>query len=67
MIVGSSKRKTNYIKRITKNVNNIQSDRPTKKKKKKRSHIFLTEIHKSNSSLFFFFPGYEVDSVHEKM
>ena len=26
----------------------------------------MTEIHKFNSSLFFF-PGYEVDSVHEKL
>ena len=31
--------------------------------KKISTHIFLTEIHKFNSSLFFF-SGYEVDSVH---
>ena len=35
-------------------------------KKKKRTHIFLTEIHKFNSTLFFF-SGYEVDSLHEKL
>ena len=34
--------------------------------RKNRTHIFLTEIHKFNSSLFFF-SGYEVDSVHEKL
>ena len=34
--------------------------------KKNRTHIFLTEIHKFNTSLFFF-SGYEVDSVHEKL
>ena len=28
--------------------------------------MFLTEIHKFNSSRFFF-SGYEVDSVHEKL
>ena len=44
---------------------------PTKKKQKKKkkknsTHIFLTEIHKFNSSLFFF-SGYEVDPVHEKL
>ena len=33
---------------------------------KNRTYIFLTEIHKFNSSLFFF-SGYEVDSVHEKL
>ena len=33
---------------------------------KNRMHIFLTEILKFNSSLFFF-SGYEVDSVHEKL
>ena len=33
---------------------------------KNRTHIFLTEIHKFNSNLFFF-SGYEVDSVHEKL
>ena len=33
---------------------------------KNRTHIFLTEIHKFNSSLFFI-SGYEVDSVHEKL
>ena len=33
-------------------------------KKQTRNHIFLTEIHKFNSRLFFF-SGYEVDSVHE--
>ena len=33
---------------------------------KKRNPIFLTEIHKFNSSLFFY-SGYEVDSVHEKL
>ena len=37
-----------------------------KKKKKNRTHIFLTEIHKFISSLFFF-SRYEVDSVHEKL
>ena len=34
--------------------------------KKNRTHVFLTEIHEFNSSLFFF-SGYEVDSVHEKL
>ena len=34
--------------------------------KKNRTHIFLTEIHKFNSSLFFF-SGYKVDSVQEKL
>ena len=34
--------------------------------KKNRTHIFLTEIHKFNSSLFSL-PGYEVDSVQEKL
>ena len=34
-------------------------------KKKDRTQIFLTEIHKSNSSLYFFFK--EVDSVQEKL
>ena len=33
---------------------------------KKTELIFLTEIHKFYSSLFFF-SGYEVDSVHEKL
>ena len=32
----------------------------------KRTHISLTEIHKFSSRLFFF-SGYEVDSVHEKL
>ena len=41
-----------------------QGDPPHQKKK--QTHIFLTEIHKFNSSLFFF-SGYEVDSVHEKL
>ena len=36
------------------------------KTKQNRTHIFLTEIHEFNSSLFFF-SGYEVDSVHEKL
>ena len=31
-----------------------------------RTHIFLTEIHNIHNSLFFF-SGYEVDSVHEKL
>ena len=35
-------------------------------KQKSRIHIFLNEIHKFNAS-FFFFSGYEVDSVHEKL
>ena len=34
--------------------------------KKNRTHIFLTEIHKFNCSLFFF-SEYEVDSVQEKL
>ena len=34
--------------------------------KKNRTHIFLIEIHKFYSSLFYF-SGYEVDSVHEKL
>ena len=33
---------------------------------KNRTQIFLTDIHKSNCSLFFF-SGYEVDSVREKL
>ena len=41
----------------------VQGDPPPKKN---RTHIFLTEIHKFSSSLFFF-SGYEVDSVHEKL
>ena len=41
----------------------IYSDPPPPKKV---DHIFLTEIHKFNSSLFFF-SAYEVDSVHEKL
>ena len=36
------------------------------KKKQNRTHMFLTEIHKFNSSLSFF-SGYEVDFVHEKL
>ena len=32
----------------------------------KTEPIFFTEIHKFDSSLFFF-SGYEVDSVHEKL
>ena len=32
---------------------------------KNRCYIFLTEIHEFNSSLFFFFSVYEVDSVQE--
>ena len=36
------------------------------KKQKNRTNIFLTEIHKFTSSLFFF-SGYEVDSVHQKL
>ena len=40
---------------------------PKKKtKNKNRTHIFLTEMHKFNSSLFFF-SGYEVESEHEKL
>ena len=34
--------------------------------KKNRTHTILTGIHKFNSRLFFF-SGYEVDSVHEKL
>ena len=33
---------------------------------KNRTHIFLSEIHKFNSSSFVF-SGYEVDSVHERL
>ena len=33
---------------------------------KNGTHIFLTEIHKFNFSLFFL-SGYEVDSVHDKI
>ena len=44
----------------------IDSQKGWPKQKKNRTHIFLSEIHKFNSSLFFF-SGYEVDSVHEKL
>ena len=33
---------------------------------KNKTHIFLSEIHKFNSSSFVF-SGYEVDSVHERL
>ena len=40
------------------------SDHSERVTQKNRTHIFLSEIHKFNSSSFVF-SGYEVDSVHE--
>ena len=51
--------------KISVNVLNIYIYRVTPPKKKTEPIYFLTEIHKFNSSLFFF-TGYEVDSVQKK-
>ena len=47
----------------------LPSQKPSKlqgDQKKNRTPIFLTEIHRFNSSLFFF-SGYEVESAQEKL